>query len=112
VLPLIALILGIIVGIIFKVPIPPAYVKYFGIAVLAALDSAVGGLRASLEQKFNEKLFITGFFSNTLLAAFIAFVGDRIGVDLYLAAVVAFGVRLFQNLALVRRLYFQRRHWE
>jgi small basic protein len=47
-----------------------------------------------------------------LLAAFIVFLGDRLGIDLYLAAVVAFGVRLFQNLALVRRHYFQKRHWE
>lgn len=111
-LPLLGLIVGIIIGLLVNIPIPPAYSKYLGIAVLAALDSAIGGLRASLEMKFNDKLFFTGVFSNTLMAAFIVFMGDRMGVDLYLAAVVAFGVRLFQNLALVRRHYFQKRHWE
>ncbi|MDI6715692.1 MAG: small basic family protein [Actinomycetota bacterium] len=111
-LPIIGLIIGIAIGLVLNIPIPQAYSKYLGIAVLAALDSAVGGLRASLEMKFNDKLFFTGIFSNTLMAAFIVFMGDRLGVDLYLAAVVAFGVRLFQNLALVRRHYFQKRHWE
>lgn len=111
-LPLIGLLIGIIVGLVLKIPVPPTFVKYLGISVLAALDSAIGGLRASLEHKFNDKLFITGFFTNSLLAAFIVFMGDRMGVDLYLAAVVAFGVRLFQNLALIRRFYFQQRHWE
>ncbi|MCL6472181.1 MAG: small basic family protein [Firmicutes bacterium] len=111
-LPLIGLILGIILGLILNIPVPINWSKYLGIAVLAALDSAIGGLRASLEMKFNEKLFFTGIFSNTLMAAFIVYMGDKLGVDLYLAAVVAFGVRLFQNLALVRRHYFQKRHWE
>jgi small basic protein len=104
---------GIGIGLALNIPIPAAYSKYLGVAILAALDSAIGGLRANLEMKFNEKLFITGFFSNTLMAAFIVFMGDRLGIEvLYLAAVVAFGVRLFQNLALVRRHYFQKRHWE
>lgn len=111
-LPLVGLVAGVLLGLYLKIPIPADMVKYLGISVLAALDSAVGGLRASLEHKFNDKLFITGFFSNMLMAAFIVFMGDRLGVDLYLAAVVAFGVRLFQNLALVRRFYFQQRHWE
>lgn len=111
-LPLIGLMIGIILGLVLNIPVPVAWSKYLGIAVLAALDSAIGGLRASLEMKFNEKLFFTGIFSNTLMAAFIVFMGDRLGIDLYLAAVVAFGVRLFQNLALVRRHYFQKRHWE
>jgi small basic protein len=93
--------------------VPVAFSKYLGVAVLAALDSAIGGLRANLEMKFNEKLFFTGFFSNTLMAVFIVYMGDKLGIDLlYLAAVVAFGGRLFQNLALVRRHYFQKRHWE
>lgn len=113
-LPLIGLLIGIALGLVLNIQVPVFWSKYLGIAVLAALDTAIGGLRASLEMKFNEKLFITGFFSNTLMAAFIVFVGDRLltGDILYLAAVVAFGVRLFQNLALVRRHIFQKRHWE
>ena len=103
-LPLFGLILGIILGLVLNIPIPPAYVRYLGIAILAALDSSFGGLRASLEKTFEDRLFITGFFSNTLMAAFIVYVGDQLGIgELYLAAVVAFGVRLFRNLGIIRR---------
>lgn len=111
-LPLLGLLIGIIVGLLVKVPVPPWLARYLGIALLAALDSAIGGLRASMEKTFNDRLFIGGFVSNTVLAGLIVYVGDNLGVELYLAAVVAFGVRLFQNLALIRRHFFQAHHWE
>jgi len=112
VIPIFGLMVGIIIGVMVKVPISPLMGRYLGIALLAALDSAFGGLRASIEKKFNDRLFIGGFVSNTLMAVFIVYLGDNLGVELYLAAVVAFGVRLFQNLALIRRHIFQARHWE
>ena len=79
------------------------FCRYLSVAALAALDSVFGGLRAAMEEHFDNTIFITGFFSNALLAAGLAFIGERLGIDLYLAAVVAFGVRLFQNLAIIRR---------
>src|SRR3990172_7669639 len=111
-LPIIGLIAGIILGLVLKVPVPVWMARYLGIALLAALDSAMGGLRASLERKFNEKLFIGGFLANTIIAGLIVYIGDNLGIEIYLAAVVAFGVRLFQNLAIIRRHYFKIHHWE
>jgi small basic protein len=73
------------------------------LAVLAALDSVFGGVRASMEGRFDNAIFLSGFFSNALLAAGLVFIGDRLGVELYTAAIVAFGVRLFQNLGTIRR---------
>lgn len=64
----------------------------------------VGGIRALLQQVYDDKVFISGFFFNIILAAGLAFLGVHIGVDLYLAAIFAFGVRLFQNIAVIRRL--------
>ncbi|MEW6771386.1 MAG: small basic family protein [Bacillota bacterium] len=99
----IGLVLGIAIG--FNVPLvfPQAYGKYMGLAVLAALDSVFGGVRASMEGRFDNAIFLSGFFSNALLAAGLVFIGDRLGVELYTAAIVAFGVRLFQNLGTIRR---------
>ena len=102
-LPILGLILGLSIGYFSPFSVPVIYAKYLSVAMLAALDSVLGGIRAAQEGTFEEKVFLTGFFSNMLLAAFLAYIGDRIGVDLYLAAVVAFGVRLFQNLAVIRR---------
>ena len=94
---------GVLIGLKAPLVFPQAYAKYMSVAVLAALDSVFGGIRAAMEEHFDNKIFISGFFSNTLLAAGLAFIGERLGIDLYLAAVVAFGVRLFQNLAIIRR---------
>jgi small basic protein len=108
-----ALALGIALGLLTNLTIPAAYLTYLGVAVLAGIDACLGGVKASMEQTFDDRQFLSGFLSNTLMAAFIVFVGDRIGVrELYIAAVVAFGVRMFNNLAAVRRLAFRRRGWE
>lgn len=110
---LFALAFGVLVGLVLHISVPAALLTYLGVAVLAALDSCLGGVRAALERTFSDRVFIFGFLTNTLMAAFIVFIGERIGVrELYLAAVVAFGVRLFNNLGIVRRLMFQRRGWE
>lgn len=102
-LPLLGLILGLAIGYVSPISVPIDYAKYFSVGILAALDSVLGGIRAAQEDHFDSTVFLTGFFSNMLLAAFLAYLGDSIGVDLYLAAVVAFGVRLFDNLGIIRR---------
>ncbi len=109
-LPLLGLILGIALGILTDIQIPTVYENYLSIAVLAALDTMFGGIRAQLQQVYDDKVFITGFFFNIALAAGLAFLGVHIGVDLYLAAIFAFGVRLFQNIAVIRRMLITK--WE
>jgi len=99
----VGLTLGVLIGLKLPLVVPPAYTSYIGVAVLAALDSVFGGIRAAMEDHYDNAIFLTGFFSNALLAAGLAFLGERLGVPLYLAAVVAFGVRLFQNLGIIRR---------
>jgi len=97
------LLIGLIIGFHMPVLLPVVYAKYMSVAVLAALDSVFGGIRAYMEDGFDNTIFLSGVFVNTLLAAGLAYLGDRLGVELYLAAVVVFGVRLFQNLGIIRR---------
>ena len=106
ILPVLGLVLGILLGMFFPVVIPVAYAKLFSVALLASLDSVFGGLRAAAADRFTNAVFITGFFSNALLAAFLVFIGDRLGIDLYVA-LLTFGFRIFKNLAGLRR-YFLR----
>lgn len=103
-LPLLGLIIGVILGLLSEIRIPDEYSNYLSIAVLASLDTLFGGIRAHLQNLYDEKVFVSGFFFNIILAASLAFLGVHIGVDLYLAAVFAFGVRLFQNIAVIRRI--------
>lgn len=103
-LPLLGLILGISLGLLTEIQIPEIYEAYLSIAVLAALDTLFGGIRAQLQHVYDDKVFVSGFFFNIGLAAALAFLGVHLGIDLYLAAIFAFGVRLFQNIAVIRRI--------
>ncbi|MGI6604572.1 MAG: small basic family protein [Firmicutes bacterium] len=102
-LPLFGLLLGVALGLAFPFTFPPAYTRYVAVAILAALDSVFGALRGSVEEHFDPVIFITGFISNALFAAGLTYLGDRLGVEIYYAALFAFGVRIFQNLAAMRR---------
>jgi small basic protein len=103
-LPIIGLLVGVLLGFYSDIRVPAEYSNYLSIAVLAALDTLFGGVRAHLQTTFDIQVFVSGFFFNTLLAAGLAFLGVHLGIDLYLAAIFAFGVRLFNNIAVIRRI--------
>ena len=88
--------------------IPVSLTSYVAIIILAALDSIFGACRSYLEKKFDHIIFITGLIGNSVIAAFLMFVGDRLGADLYLAAVLVFGTRMFQNFASIRRFFINK----
>ena len=97
--------LGVLIGLLSPVTIPTTYARYTAVALLAGLDSIFGAFRAYIGGTFAPRVFLTGLVTNSALAAGLTFVGDKLGVDLSIAAIVAFGVRIFQNLASIRRHY-------
>ncbi|MDP2872640.1 MAG: small basic family protein [Bacillota bacterium] len=101
---LIGLLAGLVAGFRLPVALPLAMARYHSVALLAALDSVFGGWRARLVGGFDPAVFLTGFFGNAVLAAALTYIGDRTGVELYLAAVFALGTRIFMNLGAIRRL--------
>ena len=103
-LPIFGLCIGLALGLLTDFNIPSEYSNYLSIAILAALDTLFGGIRAHLQNVYDELVFVSGFFFNIILATSLSFLGVHLGVDLYLAAVFAFGVRLFQNIAVIRRI--------
>lgn len=108
ILPIAGLLVGLMIGSFLPVGIPQEYAKFFSVALLASLDSVFGGLRAGAEEKFDNTVFISGFFTNALLAAVLVYIGDRLGIDLYYVAMLAFGLRIFQNLAIIRRYFLKK----
>jgi small basic protein len=105
----VGLALGVVLGIVVHPTVPLWLEPYLPLAVVAALDAVFGGLRATLDQIFDEKVFVVSFLSNTLVAALIVFFGDQLGVggQLSTAIVVVLGIRIFSNVAAIRRHVFR-----
>ena len=100
----IAIILGCIIGVVvgnFAPIISYTYSGYLAIAIIAALDSVFGGIVSSLNKKFDMGVFLSGFFGNAILAMLLTYLGQRLNVDIYLAAIFVFVSRMFNNLGLL-----------
>ncbi len=101
---LLGLISGIILGLTLNIQIPDMYSTYLTVAILACLDSVLGAYKAYLNQKFEPVIFISGFFGNAFIAVALTYMGDKLSLPMYLAAVLVFGGRIFTNFAVIRRL--------
>ena len=97
------LIAGLVIGCFLPWHVPSQYSLYVATGLLAALDSALGGMNARIKKSFNLSIFLSGFFGNAVINVFLTWLGDKLGLPLYLAAVVVFGTRMFQNFAEIRR---------
>jgi len=98
-------VVGVSLGLISPVTIPITYARYTAVALLAGLDSIFGAFKAYIAGTFEPRVFLSGVVTNMALAGGLTYVGDKLGVDLSIAAIVAFGVRIFNNLASIRRHY-------
>ncbi|MDA8220096.1 MAG: small basic family protein [Dehalococcoidales bacterium] len=107
-LPFAALLVGIVLGLVFQLSVPEMYARYTGVAILAAMDSVLGAARAEMAGEYDNRMFVSGVITNMFLAGLLTFLGDRLGVELYYAAIVAFGVRMFNNMAAIRRYLLHR----
>jgi len=107
-LPLLGLIFGLLLGLFLNVDIPAAYSTYVAVAILAILDSIMGAIVANMKNEFNIRLFVTGLFGNGLIAVSVAALGDQLDLPLNLAAVFAFGNRIFLNFSVIRRMLLER----
>lgn len=99
---IVGLTLGLIIGGFLRFNIPPEYTRYTAVAIVGILDSLFGAVKATFEKKYNTAIFLSGLAFNMLVAVFITFVGDKLNLDLYLAILVAFMIRIFANIGLIK----------
>lgn len=101
----IALAVGVVLGLVLQPAVPSWLQPYLPIAIIAALDAVFGGFRALLEGMFDDRVFVISFASNVVVAALIVFLGDHLGVGAQLSTgvVVVLGIRIFTNVAAIRR---------
>ena len=107
----VAIIVGCILGAIVGINAPTisySYSSYLAIAIIAALDSVFGGIAGTLKGEFNFKVFISGFFCNSILSMLLTYLGNKLNVDIYLAAIVVFVGRMFLNLTIIRKYYIDK----
>ena len=106
---LLAVVLGVVSGLVLQPTVPLDLQPYLPIAVVAALDALFGGVRAWLEQIFDDKVFVVSFVGNVLVASLIVYLGDKLGVggELSTGIVVVLGIRIFSNAAAIRRHLFR-----
>lgn len=108
-IPVLGLVGGILIGVFLQPDVPLWLQPYLPIAVIAALDAVFGAVRAVLDGIFNDKVFVVSFLANVVVAAFIVFLGDQLGVGSQLSTgvIVVLGVRIFSNVASIRRHLFR-----
>ncbi len=107
----IAILIGCILGAILGLNAPMisyTYSSYLAIAIIAALDSVFGGIASVIKKNFDLKIFVSGFFGNAILAILLTILGQKLNVDIYLAAIVVFVWRMFMNLGTIRRYYVEK----
>ena len=102
------LLVGVLAGLLIEPSVPEGFQPYLPIAVVAALDAVFGGLRAYLDGIFDDRVFVISFVSNVLIAALIVYLGDQLGVggQLSTGVIVVLGIRIFSNVAAIRRHVF------
>ena len=107
-IPILGLVAGVLLGLLLDPTVPLWLQPYLPIAVVAALDAVFGGLRAYLDGIFDDKVFVVSFVSNVVIAAAIVYLGDQLGVGAQLTTgvVVVLGIRIFSNVAAIRRHVF------
>jgi small basic protein len=104
-----AMVVGVVLGLVLEPTVPLWLQPYLPIAVVAALDAVFGGVRARLDGIFDSKVFVVSFVSNVVVAALVVFLGDKLGVggQLSTGVVVVLGIRIFGNAAAIRRHLFR-----
>ena len=103
------IIIGLLVGMFSNLSVPTEFTRYTAVVIIGMLDAMFGAMRAETTQdQYNVMIFITGLIFNILLAIGITYLGDRLGLDLYLAATFVFTFRIFQNMGIIRRALIQK----
>lgn len=93
---------GLIIGTFLRIDIPPELARYTAVAIVGIMDSLFGAVRASIENKYDSTVFLTGLAFNMLVAVIITFIGDKLNLDLYMAILVAFTIRIFANIGIIK----------
>ncbi|MGB4439777.1 MAG: DUF1290 domain-containing protein [Sedimentibacter sp.] len=95
------LVLGVIAGLNLDLVYSPEYAVYISLTVLAILNSIFNMLSENLNGELTpvkSLLFLTG---DLAFALFLGYIGEQLGLPIYLAAIFAFGNNIYKNLKIM-----------
>lgn len=104
----IGIIIGILLGFVLPISYEYTYTIYMSMIVLVLIDSVLGGIRASLNNKFNTKEFLVGLLSNTMLILLLSYIGEILGVPFYYGGIIVFSIKIFKNFTFIRKYYLKK----
>ncbi len=102
------LILGIIAGLNLNFVYNPAYIVYISLAILAILNTIINMLHDSKTTDLTIAKSSVYLLTDLLFALFLGFVGEQLGLPIYLAAVFAFGNNIYKKLRLLVDIYLDK----
>jgi small basic protein len=101
--------IGAIIGLSLNFSVPIELTKYSAVIIMGILDALFGAIRAeATNDQFDGIIFISGLLFNIVLSVTITVLGDKLGLDLYLAAAFVFTFRIFTNVGVTRRFLLDR----
>lgn len=92
------LILGVVAGLNLNLIYSPEYAVYISLAILAILNAIFNLLNENLKGELTFIKSIIFVVSDLVFGLLMGYVGEQLGLPIYLAAVFAFGNNIYKNL--------------
>lgn len=101
-LELSGLAVGVLLGLVIPFAVPSSLLTYTAVALFVLLAEGVRGLVAQRKGGFDPAAFLGGLLVDMAGAVALTWLGEQVGLPLYLASVVYFGGKMFQNFGEIR----------
>ena len=106
---IVGILVGVIIGLLVNYSIPIEYIKYTAVIIVGILDVLSGAIKAEVKKSsYSVLIFLTTLLSNTILAFGITLLGEKLGIDLYLAVAVVFTFRIFENIGTITQVLLEK----
>ena len=102
------LVLGVIAGLNLHLVYSAEYAVYISLAVLAMLNTIFNMLSENLNGELTpvkSSMFLIG---DLAFALFLGYIGEQLGLPIYLAAVFAFGNNIYKNLRIISNIFLEK----
>jgi len=102
------IILGIIAGLNLNFVYDPNYIVYISLTILAILNTIINLLHDNETSDLTIPRSLAYLLTDLVFALLLGFVGEQLGLPIYLAAVFAFGNNIYKKLKDLVDIYLAR----